>query len=113
MSAVWLSICLSTASPSGKRHSRSPVAVPAAVSCSASLSSFEKTPAYSCPSEITIAPVNVARSTIRSEEHTSEIQSLMRISYAVACLTTKTRTDIENENSTESSHSESQDTEPQ
>src|SRR3546814_6045473 len=28
--------------------------------------------------------------TIRSEEHTSELQSLMRISYAVFCLTKKT-----------------------
>src|SRR3546814_1093763 len=28
----------------------------------------------------------------RSEEHTSELQSLMRISYAVFCLKTKTRT---------------------
>src|SRR3546814_10590156 len=28
----------------------------------------------------------------RSEEHTSELQSLMRISYAVFCLTKKTRT---------------------
>src|SRR3546814_1689939 len=28
----------------------------------------------------------------RSEEHTSELQSLMRISYAVFCLTTKTNT---------------------
>src|SRR3546814_4069426 len=27
---------------------------------------------------------------LRSEEHTSELQSLMRISYAVFCLTTKT-----------------------
>src|SRR3546814_2075950 len=27
-----------------------------------------------------------ARSTLRSEEHTSELQSLMRISYAVFCL---------------------------
>src|SRR3546814_1191273 len=27
----------------------------------------------------------------RSEEHTSELQSLMRISYAVLCLTKKTR----------------------
>src|SRR3546814_8899100 len=26
---------------------------------------------------------------VRSEEHTSELQSLMRISYAVFCLTTK------------------------
>src|SRR3546814_6609958 len=29
--------------------------------------------------------------TARSEEHTSELQSLMRISYAVFCLKTKTR----------------------
>src|SRR3546814_5283925 len=28
----------------------------------------------------------------RSEEHTSELQSLMRISYAVFCLTKKTKT---------------------
>src|SRR3546814_8190040 len=28
----------------------------------------------------------------RSEEHTSELQSLMRISYAVFCLTNKTQT---------------------
>src|SRR3546814_1940906 len=30
----------------------------------------------------------------RSEEHTSELQSLMRISYAVFCLTKKTTTHI-------------------
>src|SRR3546814_10090573 len=30
----------------------------------------------------------------RSEEHTSELQSLMRISYAVFCLKKKKRTDI-------------------
>src|SRR3546814_8462357 len=29
---------------------------------------------------------------LRSEEHTSELQSLMRISYAVFCLTTKKHT---------------------
>src|SRR3546814_5545142 len=31
--------------------------------------------------------------TYRSEEHTSELQSLMRISYAVFCLKKKTNTD--------------------
>src|SRR3546814_8759132 len=31
------------------------------------------------------------RAPTRSEEHTSELQSLMRISYAVFCLTKKTR----------------------
>src|SRR3546814_10077528 len=30
----------------------------------------------------------------RSEEHTSELQSLMRISYAVFCLKKKTKNDI-------------------
>src|SRR3546814_6092314 len=30
----------------------------------------------------------------RSEEHTSELQSLMRISYAVFCLKKKNKTDI-------------------
>src|SRR3546814_4603670 len=32
----------------------------------------------------------------RSEEHTSELQSLMRISYAVFCLKKKTRTNTPN-----------------
>src|SRR3546814_4402669 len=32
--------------------------------------------------------------TFRSEEHTSELQSLMRISYAVFCLKKKTKTNI-------------------
>src|SRR3546814_10856125 len=34
---------------------------------------------------------------VRSEEHTSELQSLMRISYAVFCLTKK-KTQLTNEN---------------
>src|SRR3546814_10439966 len=41
-----------------------------------------------------------ARSRMRSEEHTSELQSLMRISYAVFCLkkkTTKNTTNCKNE----------------
>src|SRR3546814_7627216 len=37
--------------------------------------------------------------TVRSEEHTSELQSLMRISYAVFCLKKK-KTDIYNNNTT-------------
>src|SRR3546814_3077184 len=32
-----------------------------------------------------------AREHLRSEEHTSELQSLMRISYAVFCLTNKNK----------------------
>src|SRR3546814_1907388 len=35
-----------------------------------------------------------ARGEGRSEEHTSELQSLMRISYAVFCLTKKNKTQI-------------------
>src|SRR3546814_7628814 len=35
------------------------------------------------------AGANVARARDRSEEHTSELQSLMRISYSVFCLKTK------------------------
>src|SRR3546814_5856761 len=36
------------------------------------------------------------RAVERSEEHTSELQSLMRISYAVFCLKKKKHTDISN-----------------
>src|SRR3546814_8953964 len=43
----------------------------------------------------TVAPSSARRSNVtggcRSEEHTSELQSLMRISYAVFCLKKKTR----------------------
>src|SRR3546814_7442839 len=43
--------------------------------------------------ELSIAPVPLeARDCPRSEEHTSELQSLMRISYAVSCLKKKNRT---------------------
>src|SRR3546814_3400564 len=34
---------------------------------------------------------HIARCAVRSEEHTSELQSLMRNSYAVFCLTTKNK----------------------
>src|SRR3546814_8939923 len=38
-----------------------------------------------------------SRSQNRSEEHTSELQSLMRISYAVFCLKKKTKSDHNNQ----------------
>src|SRR3546814_5606659 len=38
---------------------------------------------------LVVAPGSV-RTNVRSEEHTSELQSLMRISYAVFCLKKKT-----------------------
>src|SRR3546814_8372811 len=53
--------------------------------------------------------LSASGSTIRSEEHTSELQSLMRISYAVFCLKKKkklhsiqqTQLDIEQQNTEE------------
>src|SRR3546814_1886596 len=87
MSSIGLSISLLSASPSAKRHNWSPDALPAAIRSSASPSSLAKIPAYSLPSEMIIAPV-------RSEEHTSELQSLMRISYAVFCLKKKQQQDV-------------------
>src|SRR3546814_6232787 len=39
-----------------------------------------------------ILPTDSPPSTGRSEEHTSELQSLMRISYAVFCLKQQTKT---------------------
>src|SRR3546814_7525865 len=41
---------------------------------------------------LNITAYNAATGEIRSEEHTSELQSLMRISYAVFCLTKKNTT---------------------
>src|SRR3546814_4678410 len=41
----------------------------------------------------------------RSEEHTSELQSLMRISYAVFCLQKKNHTHLEEQHSIKYSHS--------
>src|SRR3546814_4609722 len=40
----------------------------------------------------------------RSEEHTSELQSLMRISYAVFCLKKKTPTTIQQSHTTTTQH---------
>src|SRR3546814_6965723 len=44
------------------------------------------------PSETSCRSESRARAPPRSEEHTSELQSLMRISYAVFCLKKKKRT---------------------
>src|SRR3546814_8212895 len=44
----------------------------------------------------------VSRWVTRSEEHTSELQSLMRISYAVFCLKKKKKRNVEQNNSVES-----------
>src|SRR3546814_6540189 len=42
-----------------------------------------------CPETIAPFPASRERQETRSEEHTSELQSLMRISYAVVCLKKK------------------------
>src|SRR3546814_3375044 len=44
-------------------------------------------PDFRC--SVAIASFDVIVGTVRSEEHTSELQSLMRISYAVFCLKKK------------------------
>src|SRR3546814_7092578 len=44
---------------------------------------------FACGKASTIGPRTAASRPFRSEEHTSELQSLMRISYAVFCLKKK------------------------
>src|SRR3546814_4574726 len=66
---------------------------------SGATSTYPRTTASGLPPAISIASTSDRISTIksegmptaagRSEEHTSELQSLMRISYAVFCLTKK------------------------
>src|SRR3546814_6647328 len=48
-------------------------------------------PQYCIDSPICLTPGEARSHKIRSEEHTSELQSLMRISYAVFCLKKKTK----------------------
>src|SRR3546814_4335831 len=47
-----------------------------------------------CPPQLAGRLDDGADAAERSEEHTSELQSLMRTSYAVFCLTTKTKSQI-------------------
>src|SRR3546814_2625538 len=48
---------------------------------------YRNQPCFLYHSAVCFSPARV----LRSEEHTSELQSLMRISYAVFCLKTKTQ----------------------
>src|SRR3546814_6479474 len=50
---------------------------------------FNRFDASIAPPLVAPAPMTVWISSMRSEEHTSELQSLMRISYAVFCLKKK------------------------
>src|SRR3546814_6389478 len=47
-------------------------------------------------SQLVVAPRGQAFQLLRSEEHTSELQSLMRISYAVFCLKKKKQYILDN-----------------
>src|SRR3546814_4420625 len=52
------------------------------------------------------AHVRACRAGLRSEEHTSELQSLMRISYAVFCLKQKQQHKDEHKDQTQHSYQE-------
>src|SRR3546814_10789817 len=56
---------------------------------------------YADDSERVATALRTAPSSGRSEEHTSELQSLMRISYAVFCLKKKTTTEQKHSKQTE------------
>src|SRR3546814_10913782 len=75
--------------PLGHRHHRSDV-----IDTAPSARGAQKFPrAASCNISLSSVRSDIARRSrwfSRSEEHTYELQSLMRISYAVFCLTTKT-----------------------
>src|SRR3546814_8403714 len=49
-------------------------------------------PAGTADTMETMAPVDLDLAAMRSEEHTSELQSLMRLSYAVFCMKKKKNT---------------------
>src|SRR3546814_8770151 len=62
---------------------------PTAANCADSTPSIAALPAWK---GLDIVPKEPTRPLARSEEHTSELQSLMRISYAVFCLKKKNKT---------------------
>src|SRR3546814_9763710 len=58
------------------------------------ISSIQSRAQSGCAAQSTTGPqetMMIYKTSIRSEEHTSELQSLMRISYAVFCLKKKTK----------------------
>src|SRR3546814_10606908 len=79
---IWIIRC---ASPRHKLCSA--FCVPRSVSCQRPFSSLSSIASDgACAGAATAA---ISTSVVRSEEHTSELQSLMRISYAVFCLKKK------------------------
>src|SRR3546814_41905 len=85
------SICSTTESifsdPSRRSHTASTIGISTPAVCAASRS----TGAVNAPSA-TVLRSAISTAALRSEEHTSELQSLMRISYAVFGLKKKTKT---------------------
>src|SRR3546814_6446459 len=77
-------------SPSLKLRHERPKAAPLLRSTSAAGENAARKPSgcsrTSAPAVIPRAAIWAASTPLRSEEHTSELQSLMRISYAVFCL---------------------------
>src|SRR3546814_5074017 len=59
---------------------------------SAAVTRKRRSPVFSCPGRHAAVRDRPIAERARSEEHTSELQSLMRISYAVFCLKKKTNT---------------------
>src|SRR3546814_7681432 len=64
----------------------------AMLDCQLAMLSYQGT--YSLVAGVDPGPQGAMHDSIRSEEHTSELQSLMRISYAVFCLKKKKKTII-------------------
>src|SRR3546814_6131704 len=76
------------AQPANAIHFRVRVGGSARISSCSRVSGWPLTPMR--PAELfRVCPMGIQWEQNRSEEHTSELQSLMRISYAVFCLKTK------------------------
>src|SRR3546814_10580997 len=79
---------LSTLAPGGAMRLLSPIVRTNRFACTRSTVSIS-VPAFHIATWMIGPNHSASSSSIRSEEHTSELQSLMRISYAVFCLKKK------------------------
>src|SRR3546814_2660742 len=77
------------ASADGRQMSTRPASTLTGMTRVQPLSSPSASPVISEMRQLWSGQVTVVSWTMRSEEHTSELQSLMRISYAVFCLKKK------------------------
>src|SRR3546814_4377046 len=79
--------------PAGNRLDRARSALaPPKLACPCQRSA-DAIPALACLHRAPCGHCRARPASLRSEEHTSELQSLMRISYAVFCLTKQKNTD--------------------